>query len=185
MADIRVAKRYAKGLYQFTSEVKNSQEVYKEMESLIELIDSSKDLRIFLHSPVLDFKTKQKIAQQLFASYSETTQKFIHVVIQHGREGALKEIAQQYIVYSDAQNHVKKALLISAVELNQDTIDRIVKESQFIGKEDTLVLQKSIDPSIIGGYIFQVGDQQIDASVKSRFTRLKQNFSENYYIPKY
>ncbi len=185
MSNIRVSKRYAKGLYQFAESQNQNKEIYAEMQSLSQLISESKDLRSYLKTPILDYKTKQEIGKELFASYSKTTQSFINLVIQHGREANLKEIAEEYISFSDVKNHVKKAVLISAVELSQELVDKIVKESNLIAKNDTLEIKKQIDPSILGGYIFRVGDQQIDASVKSKFTQLKQEFDDNHYIPKY
>ncbi len=184
MSDIKVAKRYAKGLYLFADETNANKEVYKEMNDLQNLIEESRDLQNFLKSPVLDYKTKQRIAKSIFASYSVPVQKFIHLIIQRRREASLGRIAGEYITYSDIENHIKKAVLTSAVALDQATIDKIVKESNLLAKEDTLELENKVDPSIIGGYIFKVGDQQIDASVKSKFTKLKQEFDVNYYEPK-
>ncbi len=185
MSNIRVSKRYAKGLYQFAEANHSNKEIYAEMQSLSQLISESKDLRSYLKTPILDYKTKQEIGKKLFASYSQTTQSFINLVIQHSREANLKEIADEYITYSDIKNNVKKAQLTTATEISAALEQKIIEESGLIQKEDTLKIERRIDPSILGGYIFRVGDQQIDASVKNKFTQLKQEFDDNHYIPKF
>ncbi len=185
MSNIRVAKRYAKGLFQFTQEKGNPTDTYKEMQSLSELITESKDLRSFLKSPILDYKKKQEIASKLFDSYSSSTRNFIQLVIQHRREANLQQITNAYIELSDVQNHVKKAILTTATEISDALAQKIVDDSKLISTSDTLQLTKEINPELIGGYIFKVGDQQIDASVKSKFNKLKQEFDDNHYIPKY
>ncbi|HAI80881.1 MAG TPA: F0F1 ATP synthase subunit delta, partial [Chryseobacterium sp.] len=35
------------------------------------------------------------------------------------------------------------------------------------------------NPEILGGYILRVGDQQVDASVKSKLSKLKKEFQLN------
>ena len=47
----------------------------------------------------------------------------------------------------------------------------------------TIELQESVDPSLIGGLVLRIGDQQVDASVSRRLSDLRRKFSENPYIP--
>ena len=42
-----------------------------------------------------------------------------------------------------------------------------------------------VKSEILGGFIVSSGDRQIDASVKTRLQKLKHQFSQNPYIPKY
>ena len=46
-------------------------------------------------------------------------------------------------------------------------------------------LIEKIDPALIGGFILNVGDRQIDASIKSRLNALKVNFSQNPYVKEF
>lgn len=185
MANLKVAKRYAKGLYQFAESSNETAEIYKEMQSLSELIGESNDLKNFLKSPILDYKTKQGIAAKLFASYSKTTQTFINLVISHGREANLREIANEYIIIDNVKNHIKIGVLTTASEISKELADQIIDKSKLLQKEDKLEIKHKIDPAILGGYILQIGDKQIDASVKNKFTKLKQQFDDNQYIPKF
>ena len=36
----------------------------------------------------------------------------------------------------------------------------------------------SEDPSLIGGFVLRIGDQQLDASVSSKLNNLKQKFTQ-------
>ena len=42
----------------------------------------------------------------------------------------------------------------------------------------TPILQMSIDPSLVGGLVVQVGDQVFDASVQNRLEKLRQRLIE-------
>lgn len=184
MANYRVAKRYAKGLYQFSSAEGKTDEIYAEMQELSQLISESPDLQQFLKTPILDFRKKQTIAQQIFKSYSKEVQQFIQLVILHGRESNLKEISQAYLKWVEEQKGIQRATLISAVELDPNTVSEIIKKSGLIKDMSTYKLTQKIDASLIGGYILEVGDKQVDASVKNRFNQLRENFEINNYIPK-
>ena len=43
-------------------------------------------------------------------------------------------------------------------------------------------LVEIVDPDLIGGFVLNVGDRQVDASIKSKLKMLKVDFSENPYI---
>ena len=40
-----------------------------------------------------------------------------------------------------------------------------------------ITIQNTVDPSIIGGFILRIGDQQYNASVANRLQELKREFS--------
>ncbi len=185
MANYRVAKRYAKGLLDFSNQTQQTQEVYNEMKDLNNLLSNSKELKNFFKSPILDFRKKQEIAKELFKKYSQTTQKFIHLVIGRGRENNLQEIAKQYIQITDEKNGIQKVELTTAQPINQEKLNQILKNNHLIKNPKEINLHTKVDPNLIGGYILKVKDKQIDASIKSKLNKIRTNFDENQYIPKY
>ncbi len=42
-------------------------------------------------------------------------------------------------------------------------------------------METSVDSALIGGFILNVGDRQIDASIRSKLRTLDLKFEENYY----
>ena len=46
-------------------------------------------------------------------------------------------------------------------------------------------LTEKINPDILGGYILQLGDQMIDASVKSQIQALGRELTEHDYEPEF
>lgn len=45
-------------------------------------------------------------------------------------------------------------------------------------KGETLLLQERVDPSIIGGFIIDIGDKHIDMSISSRVKKVQQMILE-------
>jgi F-type H+-transporting ATPase subunit delta len=48
----------------------------------------------------------------------------------------------------------------------------------------SVILKEKIDPSIIGGYVLQLGGQSLDASIKRDLQVIKTQFVENMYVQK-
>lgn len=185
MAGFRAAKRYAKGLMQFATEINQAQQINQEMVDLKNSLNNSRELSQFLNSPVLDAKRKNVIAKEIFKDFSQPTQNFIQLVINQGRGGHLNEIAIQYNELYNSLNNIRKADIVSAVQLDDAMIQQIVDQAkQTMGADYSYEIENKIDPSLIGGFTLRVGDKQIDASVKSKLTRLKKEFDKNEYIPK-
>jgi len=46
-------------------------------------------------------------------------------------------------------------------------------------------LEEKVDKDLIGGFVLNVGDRQIDASVKSKLKTLKLKFSENPFVKEF
>ena len=55
-----------------------------------------------------------------------------------------------------------------------------MKHSQFVGK--TIEIEAIVKESIIGGYVLEVGDKQINASVAHDLNAISKQFLNNDYI---
>ena len=67
MRDIRVAKPYARALYEAASEQNALEPIIVDVDKLRELIEQSEELTQLIHSPVLSPQFKSETFQQLFA----------------------------------------------------------------------------------------------------------------------
>lgn len=185
MAGFRAAKRYAKGLMQFASQSGKGDEINREMVDLKNSIQSSRELAQFLSSPVLDSRRKNQIADELFKGFSPATRNFIKLVIDHRREGLLRQIATQFNDLYDQSNNIRTAEVISASELNDGLVQEIVNKAKAnMGENYSYKIENKVNPDLIGGFILRVGDKQIDTSVKSRLNKLKKEFEINDYVAK-
>jgi len=66
----------------------------------------------------------------------------------------------------------------TAVELTDEELDRMKErlERSLQGRE--VVLQTSVDPSILGGAVFRYGGRMIDTSVRGRLESLREEMLE-------
>ncbi|WP_294332010.1 ATP synthase F1 subunit delta [uncultured Chryseobacterium sp.] len=179
MLTSKVAKRYAQGLLDFTNESGQTATVFSEMKEVVKLMKESADLNKFFLTPYIDSKKKVEVAGQIFKGLSQSSQNLITLVIRHGRESQLKNIAQEFINKVEDINGVQRATLTTATQLSKENLEQILKTSNLVNLKTSFDLQVNVKPEILGGYILRVGDQQIDASVKSKLNQVKKDFSLN------
>jgi F-type H+-transporting ATPase subunit delta len=179
MLTSKVAKRYAQGLLNFTQETGNTASVFGEMGDIVKTIDKSKELQNFFSSPIIDAKKKVSIAMEIFQNFSPVSQNMITMVIKHGRENQMQNIAQEYVNKVEDLNGVQRISLTTATSLSDENIQNILKSSALVNHDNKFDVKTIINPNILGGYILRVGDQQIDASVKSKLTKLQKEFQLN------
>lgn len=179
MRTSKVAKRYAQGLLEFSTDSNTTTELFKEMQEVVKILKSSKELNSFLLTPVIDSKRKIAISILIFKDFSATAKNFISLIIKQGRENHMQQIAQEYINKVETLEGVQRVSLTSATQLSEENVQAILKSTDLVNAAQKFDLQTNINPNILGGYILRVGDQQVDASVKSKLTQLKKEFQLN------
>ena len=179
MLTSKVAKRYAQGLLDFTNESGQTATVFSEMKDVVKIMKESADLNKFFMTPYIDSKKKVEVANEIFKGLSASSQNLITLVIKHGRENQLKNIAQEFINKVEDINGVQRVTVTTATQLSKENLEEILRNSNLVNTNANFDLQINVKPEILGGYILRVGDQQIDASVKSKLNQVKKDFSLN------
>jgi F-type H+-transporting ATPase subunit delta len=179
----RIAYRYAKSLLDLCIERKEEDGVAKDMEMLFEAIRENRELSLLLQSPVVKGDMKLKIMDKVFASNIQvTTQKFIHLMIEKGRESYLKDVAFSFADQVRSHRNQILAEVTTAVPMDEVMRKAVTEAAQSLSK-NTIQLTEKVNSDLIGGFIVRVGDQQLDTSIAARIKQLKREFSENEYVP--
>jgi F-type H+-transporting ATPase subunit delta len=103
----------------------------------------------------------------------------IKLIIKNGRENQIKNIAQQYINEVEDIKGVQRVTITTATPLSQENIDQILRSTSLVNASNNADVEVNVKPEILGGYILRVGDQQVDASVKSKLNKIKKDFQLN------
>ncbi|WP_312510411.1 ATP synthase F1 subunit delta [Chryseobacterium culicis] len=179
MLTSKVAKRYAQGLLDFTNESGQTATVFSEMKDVVKIMKESADLNKFFMTPYIDSKKKIEVANEIFKGLSVSSQNLIRLVIKHGRENQLKNIAQEFINKVEDLSGVQRVTLTTATLLSKENIDQILRSTNLVNADSNFDLKVIVKPEILGGYVLRVGDQQVDASVKTKLNQVKKDFQLN------
>ena len=178
MRPTRTAFRYAKATLVYANENKFSDKVAKEMQELIELHESSRQLNGLLSNPFLPNTKKQSILRSIVPNPSDVTKKLLSLLISNNRLFLLKEVAKSYINLFNEQQGELNATVISAIPLTQNLEKQIHgKLEDFSGKKISLL--NKIDKSLLGGFILKIGDMEFNSSLAYKLKTFKAKLTSN------
>ena len=180
MISITISRRYAKALLEIGLKDGNHAALGKDLDDMAGLLRENKELRVVLWSPALPKPKRKaiagKIAERL--GLTPTTRKFIEILIQKKRISLFPEIAQIYHALCDEAAGRTRVTLITSMELPSDLVQEISgRIESWTGKEVVLSVEK--DPSLIGGFLTQIGNFVIDGSLKGQLEKLRQKLYQN------
>jgi len=170
----RIAYRYAKSLFEQSKEEKSLDAVKQDMDLISTAINESRELQNLLKSPIVSQGKKQVILEKIFASkVSKSTAALLSLLVSKGREAELASVASGFLKLYNEEKNIVKAKLTTAITLDGELKKQFLKiASEVTGKE--VDLTEEVDEDLIGGYVLRFEDSQIDASVKTRLNKIKQ-----------
>jgi F-type H+-transporting ATPase subunit delta len=184
MSEIRVASRYAKSLIELAQERGVLEQVKEDMSLFAKTLHQNRDLALMMRNPIVKSDKKLAVINAVFkGKMNDLTLAFFSIVARKGREAMLEfvapEFTNQYNVYKGITTASVTTAMPLTEELRNELGQRLVAQT---GQK--VELEEKIDPSLIGGFVLRVGDQQIDSSVKYNLNKLRNKFKDNPYINK-
>ncbi|MCC6816483.1 MAG: ATP synthase F1 subunit delta [Saprospiraceae bacterium] len=182
MSVSKIAGRYAKSLLDLAQERSQIEQVSDDINT-VSTACQNKDLILFLKNPVIHSDKKVNVFRSVFeGKLSNLTQTFLELLIQKGRESIIPAISQSFIEQYKVLKNIRSARLISATQLSDTEVNQIKSKFQsWLKPNETMELSQHIDPSIIGGYIFQMGGRQVDATAKRSLESMKSGLYDSSY----
>jgi F-type H+-transporting ATPase subunit delta len=186
MADSRAASRYVKSLLGLAIEQKALENVHEDMVFFSRVVAENQNFALMLRSPVIPHDKKSEILRKIFKGKVHTlTMSFFDIITRKNREPLLPAIAKEFHNAYNEYKGISKATVISAVPIDdklRGEFETLVKK--YSEKKQVELIEK-VDPEMIGGFVLNVGDRQIDASIKNKIKALKVKFSQNPYIKEF
>jgi len=150
--------------------------VRTELGDLARAIDEVPELAALLVNPETESRVKADVLDQVLGAADELVRNFVRVVVEKGRAGEIREIQAELEVLMAAQAQVLDVELTTAHELSDAAFARIVSDiEQRSGR--AVQASRSVDPDLIGGIVLQAGSMRLDASVRGRLERLRQELA--------
>ncbi len=169
-----IAERYAIALYQLADEAKALDAVAADLGQLKTMIGDNADLQRFIRSPLIDrhAQTRGMLAVLDAAKVQDLVRRFVGVVGGNRRlfalpgmiDAFLRELARRR---GQVTVHVTTAAPLSP--LQQATLSEALKRS--VGQ--TINIEATVDPKLIGGLVLRVGSRMIDTSIQTQLQKLQ------------
>lgn len=177
-----LAKVYANSLYDL-AEAQGGRELVEDvlgsLEGILELARQDKMFSEFLSSRVLAMKDREKALRSILeGKIHDLVLRFLLVVNRKERLAHLPAIYSAFDELAQAKFGRVEVDVITASPLDADQLESIRDRLAKTLSKD-VIARPSVDPSLIGGVRFRIGDQLVDASVSTRLRRMRDMLTEH------
>ena len=168
-----VAQRmYARALFEAASDAGRVEEVGRDLGALARALDDVPELDAFLRNPQIEPTGKAEVLGHLTEGADELVRNFAQLVAEKGRGGELAEMSAELdALVAGSQNRLSVELT-TAHELSDDEARSIVETIEKASGR-SVEATRSVDSSLIGGIVLQIGSHRADGSVRGRLERLR------------
>ena len=183
MSTIKLSSRYAKSLLDLANEQGKLEKIYEDVVMLLGVMNDSAELRNLLKSPIINPDKKGKILKAIFdGKVDELTRGFIDILVRKNREKFLPDVVNAFIFQYNAHNHITTVTLKSATELTEATRQTIIDQLKAKVHLENVALTSVVDEELIGGFVLQFDNKQMDASVARQLREVEKDFLDNKFI---
>ena len=175
-----VITRYALALVRYVRETGQGDIVCSEAETLVNALYKVPDLRRMVTAAddvVGPFEKKKLLQTALGNQISPELSRFFTLLNQRGRMALVEDILRDFITIYRRSIGIRKAHLVTVNEPSERLLQRLralVKQKT----GDDVIIEVSVDPSIVGGFVFDLDEYLMDASVKHQLDLIREEFTE-------
>jgi len=173
MSGNRIATRYARAFFRFCEDDGVTDDVYREMAQVRELIAESAELADFLDNVALAQAQQQAVVQSLFeGKVSPPVYRLLQFLVERHRLPVLPDICPAFEeLYRESRN-ILEARITSMHPLGEDQVEHLrQKLAARYGKQ--IEVREMTDVSLLGGFIVKVRDTVYDFSVHGKLEALR------------
>jgi F-type H+-transporting ATPase subunit delta len=173
MTEGSIARRYAKALLEIAREENALDRVGEDLVRMSRTVETSA-LSGVIANPSFTLAERRAVLDAVLPGQAlhARTVTFLKLLLDKDRFGALADISREYRALADAELGRVRAVVTTATELTPASRDEVASAlSRATGKK--VVLDTTVDPTLLGGIVARVGDKVYDASLRTRLDRLQ------------
>ena len=175
----KISVRYARALFQTTQEQHCEDAVYDGFTRFAHnYLLAIAQFNEVLADPIVAKEEKVRLLEMAIGEpLHDTLKQFIAFVVNQNREDKMFFIAMKYLEMYRAKHHILSTQVTTATELPKATYDKIkafIKQTFDADAE----IDAKIDPSLIGGFILDIENTRMDASVAGQLIALKNRLKQ-------
>jgi F-type H+-transporting ATPase subunit delta len=170
---------YARALFAAAREEGRLERVAADLDALADALEEVPELGALLRNPEVEPAGKAEILAQIAADADELVRNFVRLVAAKGRAGEIGVMRDELdALVARAEGRVALELT-TAFELSDHEAESIVATIENASGR-TVEATRSVDPSLVGGIVIEVGAYRVDGSVRGRLERLRHELSTTH-----
>ena len=174
-----IAHRYAKALLKYVQETGTGEEVYSQAGVLVLRMQELRQLADAIQKhPELSLGRKQSLMDSaLGVPMAAQLRMFVALVYRQGRIEIFERMLYSFMEQYRAANGIKVGRRVTATPVPglKDRLQSILGEQTGA----SVILEEKVNSDILGGFILNVDDVRLDASVEGQFRLLKRKLIDS------
>ena len=169
----KVAEPYAEAFLELAKSNNSLKETTNDVNIVSQFLANSSDLKKFLGNPLVTKDAKKNVVKDILGEQiSESTLKFILLLVNRGRIEVLEQVAQKFLELSYKQESIEIAKITSSIQLSASQQKEIAEKLKTITGAKQIKLALKVDPELIGGFTIEVGSKMIDTSIRGQLKEI-------------
>lgn len=168
------ANVYGESFYTLAEEEGISEDVLGELRSIVALFKKNPYYVKILDSPhIAREELMEVLHEDFFGKIHRYTLNFLKILCEKHMVHHIEDCLAEYEKHYNEQNNIKVVKVTTAKPLGEAILEKLIKklEEKTGGK---VVVEKYVDAGCIGGIIIEMDGKQIDSSLKTELSDMKQ-----------
>ena len=168
-----ISRRYAKALYEHAKKLGEEHALYLRLQTLSAEIGTIGRFRETLNSPMIPAKYKRKLLETATGNTPERSYiDFVRIIATNNREKYIQDISLSYQDLYRRKKNISVVNITSVTAISDESLARIKRmvTHKTHGEVEFVI---HTDQSLGGGFIFQINDMRLDASVRGQLKNIQ------------
>lgn len=172
-----LAQVYARSLFQVAKEQGKIDLIKEQIDQFSQALNENRDFSIYFFSPYFSTEEKKNGLGTCLDGADKSFLNFLELLIENHRVPAIHRIRDRYQKLWEEENKLLSVEVTSAVQLDPQVIGKLGEQiGNHTGRK--VDIKTGVDEAIIGGIVLRVGNSILDASIKNRLEKFKQQVAQ-------
>ncbi len=167
-----LAEVYARSLHQVAEQQDKVAVIREQLGQFADALAGNRELQVFFFSPYFSSKEKTDGLARAVDGIDPVLGNFLNLLIEKHRMPAVMRMRRIFDRITEDHEGLLPVQITSSIPLDPATTESLgARIGEQTGRK--VRLNAVVDPEIIGGLILRVGNQILDASIRTRLERLR------------
>lgn len=170
-----IPSRYAKALFEFASDNKDDKHIYDLMHTLEGSFAAEPEMHSVIANPFVPVDDKVKLLSTAAGAGADDKvyTRFLQLLVENNRLAAMRDIALAYMKIYRREHKIFLVKVTSAAPFAKAEEDRLKKLIERHLDGGTMEYNHSVDPDLIGGFVVNINNEKLDASIANELKQLR------------
>ena len=167
------ARRYAEAAFELAARDGSHDQWARDLETAAGIVADERVSGV-LDNPSIPQSERQQLVQRILGPRVEgPALNLVRLLVERGRAELLPQVAAEYRRIANRHQGIVEAVVTSAAPLTTDETEALRRRIEVMAGT-RIDLRTEVDESLIGGLTVKVGGRLLDASVRGRLERLRE-----------